>query len=103
VVNFRENGWSTLGAIEQAARKVGSRADLLLAGDTHGGQIRLPGIGPLLRIRRWSGDFVHTGLHELPGGLRMYVSQGVGMEGGSVPRVRFLVPPEIAVLDLVPQ
>ena len=87
----------------QAAPMVGARADLLVSGDSHGGQVRLPGVGPLLRIQRWDRAFVPVGLHELSSGLRMYVSQGVGMEGGSVPRVRFLVPPEIAVLDLVPE
>jgi uncharacterized protein len=87
----------------QVAAAVGARADLLLSGDTHGGQISLPGIGSLIRIRRWNKDFVPVGLHELQSGLSMYVSQGVGMEGGSVPRVRFLVPPEIAVLDLRPE
>lgn len=87
----------------QAAPLVGDRADLLLSGDTHGGQIRLPGVGPLVRIGRWGEEFVPAGLHELSSGLRMYVSQGIGMEGGRVPRVRFLVPPEIAVVDLVPR
>jgi predicted MPP superfamily phosphohydrolase len=87
----------------QAAPMVEKRADLLLSGDCHGGQIRLPGVGPIVRLRRWNADFVPVGLHVRSSGLRMYVTQGVGMEGGDVPRARFLVPPEIAVLDLVPE
>jgi predicted MPP superfamily phosphohydrolase len=86
----------------QVAPAVGARVDVLLTGDTHGGQISLPWVGPLICIRRWDKAFVPAGLHAFSNGLRMYVSQGIGMEGGRMPRVRFLVPPEIAVLDLVP-
>lgn len=86
----------------QIAPAVGTRADVLLSGDTHGGQISLPWVGPLIRIRRWNKEFVPVGFYAFPSGLRMYVSQGIGMEGGRLPRVRFLVPPEIVVLDLVP-
>lgn len=76
-------------------------ADLLVAGHTHGGQVRLPGIGPLLTLstvpRRWA-----AGLTELPGGRKLLVSRGIGMERGNAPRLRFLCRPELVVLDLVP-
>ena len=77
-------------------------ADLLIAGHTHGGQVRLPLIGPpavLSRIpRAWS-----SGINDLPGGGKLLVSRGVGMERDGAPRLRFLCRPELVVIDLVPQ
>ena len=76
-------------------------ADLLVAGHTHGGQVRLPLVGPLITLsdvpRSWA-----AGLTELPGGGTLYVSRGVGMERGSAPRIRFLCRPELVVIDVVP-
>jgi predicted MPP superfamily phosphohydrolase len=37
------------------------------------------------------------------GPTTLYVHRGVGLEGGSAPRVRFCARPEIAVIDLVPR
>jgi predicted MPP superfamily phosphohydrolase len=77
-------------------------ADLLVAGHTHGGQVRLPLVGPLMTQskvpRRWA-----AGLTELPGGARLLVSRGVGMERSAAPRLRFLCRPELVVIDLVPR
>lgn len=76
--------------------------DLFLAGHTHGGQIKLPFIGPLLTLslvpRAWAGG----GLVDLPGGQKLIVSRGVGHERGPAPRLRFLCRPEIVVVDLLP-
>ena len=71
-------------------------ADLVLAGHTHGGQIRLPFIGAL-----WSpvdGFLSRTayGLRQITNGT-LFTSRGLGM---SVWPVRFLCPPEIVVLTL---
>ncbi|MEI8374737.1 MAG: metallophosphoesterase [Planctomycetota bacterium] len=78
------------------------RADLLVAGHTHGGQVRLPIIGALSTLsripRRWA-----AGLTELPSGGRLLVSRGTGMERGDAPRLRFLCRPELVVIDLMPE
>lgn len=77
-------------------------ADLLLAGHTHGGQARLPLIGPLLTgaaiPRAWA-----AGLNVLPSGARLIVSRGIGMERAGAPRFRFCCRPELVVIDLVPE
>ena len=76
-------------------------ADLLLAGHTHGGQVRLPFVGPLLTLSRLPRSWA-VGRSELPGGQTLYVSRGVGMERGGAPRIRFLCPPELVVIDILP-
>ncbi len=77
-------------------------ADLLLAGHTHGGQVRLPLLGPLMTMsdvpRSWA-----SGITELPHGRRLLVSRGLGMERHCSPRIRFLCRPELVVIDLLPE
>ncbi|HTE06996.1 MAG TPA: metallophosphoesterase, partial [Planctomycetota bacterium] len=75
------------------------RVDLVVAGHTHGGQVRLPWIGPLITLTAVPRAVAGGGLHEL-NGTPLYVSRGVGHEQGDAPRVRFLCPPEISLLTL---
>lgn len=75
----------------------GRGVDLLLAGHTHGGQVRIPLIPAFwlpLDTRRYG-----TGFYENDG-LLMYINRGIGT--GYVP-IRFLCRPEIAVFDILPE
>jgi len=70
----------------------------LCFGATHGGQIRVPIFGELVRIER-HGIWRQSGLSR-ERAMWLYVNRGLGNEGG-IPKFRFNCPPEIAVLDLV--
>jgi len=76
-------------------------ADLLVAGHTHGGQVRLPFWGPILTLSRVPRAWA-AGTTRLAGGRTLVVSRGVGMERGSAPRMRLFCRPQIVVIDLVP-
>ncbi|MFK7742438.1 MAG: metallophosphoesterase [Planctomycetota bacterium] len=72
---------------------------LMVAGHTHGGQIQIPGFGPLVTLSsvpRWLGGggvFRH-------GKAWLVVSRGVGHERGHAPRVRFCCRPQLILLEL---
>ncbi len=85
---------------ELAPQAVQHDIDLYLCGHTHGGQVRLPLIGPLLTSSQLGRRFV-MGLYR-HGRTHLYVSRGVGLEGLSAPRVRFLCPPEITLVTIRP-
>jgi predicted MPP superfamily phosphohydrolase len=75
--------------------------DLLLSGHTHGGQVQIPGIGPLITIsvvpRNWA-----SGLTEIEPEKYLLVSRGIGLERGKAPRMRFFCRPEVIFLNLTP-
>lgn len=72
--------------------------DLMLCGHTHGGQIRLPGIGALVTLSR-AGRRYARGLFQ-KGSRSAFVSQGIGCESYGIPRMRFLCPPEAVLFTL---
>ena len=75
--------------------------NLYLAGHTHGGQVRLPLFGAIFTNSRYGKTF-EMGLYHL-GQTTLYVSRGLGMVVGKfAPRARFLCPPEVVVVDLMP-
>jgi predicted MPP superfamily phosphohydrolase len=72
----------------------GRALSLVLAGHTHGGQIRVPLIGPLA-LPPLGHKYVEGWFRF--GSLQLYVNRGLGTVG--VP-IRFNCPPEIALLTL---
>lgn len=84
------------------SRSEAVRADLLVAGHTHGGQVRLPFLGPLVTLSGIPRHHAAGGLFPLSGGRHLVVSRGLGLERGTAPPLRFLCRPEIVVIDVVP-
>ena len=76
----------------------GTPSDLMLAGHTHGGQVRLPWYGALVTLDRY-GKRWESGFYE-ERGVTLIVSRGIGCEPHA-PELRFLCPPEIVVIELV--
>jgi len=79
-------------------RHGGTMPYLCVAGHTHGGQVVVPGFGAPITFsplpRRYAG-----GLHRC-GEAWVLISRGVGMERHVAPRIRFLCPPELIVLEI---
>ncbi len=90
--------YHTPDLIETAAEQ---GIDLYLAGHTHGGQIRLPFYGALVTLSAYGKQY-EMGQYQV-GPTTLYISRGIGMEGLGLPRVRFLCPPELVLLELGPQ
>ena len=68
---------------------------LMLSGHTHGGQVALPGIGPLATPDM--GEKYVQGRFQL-GDMELYVSPGLGIYR---PPVRFNCPPELTIIRLI--
>lgn len=69
--------------------------DLQLSGHSHGGQVRIPGVGPIVLpslARKY-----HTGLYRVHD-LQVYTSRGLGVIS---PPVRFNCPPEVGLITLL--
>jgi predicted MPP superfamily phosphohydrolase len=72
--------------------------DLQLSGHTHGGQVRLPFYGALYASSLYGKAF-ESGRRQV-GDLTLYVTRGIGLEGGGAPRIRFNCPPEIVLWEI---
>ena len=73
----------------------GCTADLMLCGHTHGGQIQLPLLGPLVNMSdaplRWTYG------HVVEGDCHLYVTSGLGT---SVLPLRLGIPPEVVIVEV---
>ncbi|GIK63376.1 MAG: putative metallophosphoesterase YkuE [Chloroflexota bacterium] len=70
------------------------RFDLQLSGHSHGGQVRLPLIGPIGQAEL--AQNYPAGLYKV-NGMYQYTNRGLGMV---TPQIRFYCPPEITVFTL---
>lgn len=75
----------------------GRTPDLVLAGHTHGGQVAIPGLGPILTDTRL-GRRYDRGSFTIEG-IRLFVTAGVGT---SILPFRLGAPPDVACVTLVP-
>ena len=71
------------------------RVPLLIAGHTHGGQVRLPLIGSVVESSDYGDRYVKG--HVIENNHHLFVTTGIGT---SIVPVRFGVPPEIVVLTI---
>jgi predicted MPP superfamily phosphohydrolase len=72
-------------------------ADLVVSGHTHGGQIRLPLIGPVPPLPTELGRTFDKGLFQYSDMQQLFITSGVGETG---PRARLFNPPEINIISL---
>jgi len=82
------------------------KADLLVAGHTHGGQVQLPLFGPPITLskvpRHWAQGTKEMQPIETQTGTTLILSRGVGMERRFAPRLRFLCRPQLIFVQLEP-
>lgn len=74
-------------------------ADLIVAGHTHGGQIRLPWYGPLASLPTHLSRKFDQGIFRLGSGTTLAITRGIGESG---PRARLFAPPEIMLIQTRP-
>lgn len=71
-------------------------AELFLTGHTHGGQVRIPGMKPLVTNTFLGDEGIYEGYHVIDG-IPLYINRGIGESGFPI---RFNVPPEVAIFRL---
>ncbi len=71
------------------------RANLIICGHTHGGQVCLPGGWPLGGIPSVTGRKYAQGLHAISERTSLFVTRGAGE---TLARLRFCCPPEVVLL-----
>jgi predicted MPP superfamily phosphohydrolase len=76
--------------------QLGISPQLTLAGHTHGGQVYLPLLGRRVVPSEFGERYAYG--HVVENGRHLFVTSGVGT---SIFPIRFLVPPEVALLRLV--
>jgi predicted MPP superfamily phosphohydrolase len=75
--------------------QVPERVSLTLCGHTHGGQVRIPGFGPLLVPSRYGSRYAYG--HIVEENRHLLVSGGLGC---TFLPLRFAMPPEVVLLEL---
>lgn len=102
-VGTHSNGFHlVLGHAPDFALSPAVEGDLFVAGHTHGGQVRLPWIGPIVTFSRVPRSWA-AGLTQVAEDRWLVVSRGVGMERRDAPRLRFLCRPQLVFIELVPE
>lgn len=76
-----------------ADKLIGTNTQLILAGHSHGGQVRLP----FYEVKNVLAEKYTRGLYELSDRTKLYVNTGLGT---TAIHARFAVPPEISVFQL---
>lgn len=74
-----------------------AQAELIVAGHTHGGQVRLPFIGPVIALPTRLGKRYDQGTFAIDEDSTLAITRGVGESGA---RARLLAWPEVMVLKL---
>jgi uncharacterized protein len=72
------------------------RASLVVAGHTHGGQIRLPWFGSVAMLPTHLGQQYDQGVFQMTPATQLAITRGVGESGA---RSRLFAPPEILLLE----
>jgi uncharacterized protein len=81
---------------DYATAALGHAVDLQLSGHSHGGQVRIPGLGAL--ITPPFGRMYPDGLYQLGGGkMTLYTNRGIGVS--QLP-IRFMCRPELTLFTL---
>lgn len=75
--------------------RVPDRVAVTLCGHTHGGQVNLPLVGPVIANERFGPDLVYG--HMVHGDRHIVISAGLGT---SIAPVRFMRPPELVELTI---
>jgi hypothetical protein len=74
------------------------RFNILLTGHTHGGQIRVPFLGPMFTGTKYAKRRESYGAYKTPDGMFVNVSSGIGY---SLLPIRINCPPEVTLIELV--
>lgn len=84
------------------AGRQNQKIDLIFAGHTHGGQVTIPGVGPIMILSKVPRSIGAGGIHKV-GDMTIAVSRGLGMEGGVAPQIRVFCKPQLILLTIQPK